>query len=291
MHRLKRAVSVAVTVCMLLSILTANTFAAADTDSHTHTYEAAVTAPTCVKSGYTTHQCSGCGDSYVDSYVPATGHSFSPWTVTTEPDCGTAGEEARVCAGCGQTEHRPVTVDCPSVIYSDVPVGEWYHDAVDFVTAQGIMNGMDGGAFQPATTTNRAMMAVLLYRLAGEPGVEGLDHPFRDVPEASWFRDAVVWAYHWGIIIGVSPDSFAPAADLNRAQMVTMLYRYAGSPPVDVTVLDGYSDTTQMGFSADAFAWAIGSGVVTGMTETTLAPNGTANRAQLAVILHRYLSK
>ena len=258
-----------------------------------HTYTETVVAPTCTAIGYTMYTCE-CGHSYIATISEATGHTE---TVVGQVDAhyhtdGYTGDT--VCAVCGVilVKGEIIPAVCPSQGYSDVPVGTWYHEAVDYVTDKGLMNGMGGDIFAPAATTNRAMLAVLLYRMAGEPSVEGMENPFGDVPASSWFHDAVVWAFHAGIVNGKSAAIFAPADDVTREQMVTMLYRYVGSPEVDLEVLSSYTDAdTVSRYARKAFAWAIENGIVTGVTETVLSPTANANRAQIAVILMRYLEK
>ena len=260
---------------------------------HTNTEVRNAAEATCTEDGYTGDTyCLSCGEKVAEGEtIPATGHSFGEWTVVEEATCTEGGLEERVCATCSEKETRVIEANCPSEVYSDVPVGEWYHDAVDYVTEQGIMNGMGGGLFEPGSTTNRAQIAVILYRLEGSPSVEGLDNPFTDVPAGDWYTDAVIWAASEGVVKGMSETTFEPAAPVTRAQLVTMLYRYVGSPEVDHSVLEDYTDADELYYATDAFAWAIANGIVNGMTETTLGPNGTANRAQIAVILYRYLSK
>ena len=242
----------------------------------------------------------GAGETYVQIgeimyNVTVTGaqeheHEWSDWTVTTEPTCTEPGVETHTCA-CGATETREIAPSCPSVIYTDVPVGDWYHESVDFVTEKGIMNGMGGGLFAPAATTNRAQIALILYRMAGSPSVAGMDNPFTDVPSGDWYADAVIWAADAGIVKGMDAITFAPNANVTRAQLVTMFYRYADTPEVDRSVLTGYTDADKLDFSTDAFAWAIAEGIVEGLPGNTLDPLGTANRAQIATILARYMSK
>ncbi len=182
--------------------------------------------------------------------------------------------------------------DCPSAVYDDVAVDTWYHEAVDFMTAQGLMNGMTPTHFGPEVTLNRAQMTTLLYRMAGSPEVGELDNPFVDVKEGSWYYDGFLWCYNNGIIVGKAENIFDPAGLVTRAEMVTMLHRYVGKPAANVDVLSGYADgDTVLKFAHEAFAWAIENGIVNGMGNNELQPFATANRAQIAVILARYLQK
>ncbi len=257
-----------------------------------HKYETVVTEPTCTEGGYTTHTCSVCGDSYVTDEVAALGHDFGEWTLGKAPTCTEEGYETRVCATCGEVETNILPAECASSIYVDVKVGSWYHDAVDYMTENGYMNGMDETHFAPTVTTTRAMMAQLLYRMAGEPSVEGLESPFVDVKAGQWHHDAIVWAANEGIVNGISANVFAPNTKINRMDMVVMLHRYAGKPEANVEVLKDYTDNAEVKtYAKAAFAWAIENGIVTGMSEKTLEPMGLSNRAQIAVMLSRYLQK
>ena len=169
--------------------------------------------------------------------------------------------------------------------------GAWYHEGVDFMTANGYMNGTSDTTFAPNVETNRAMLATLLYRIAGEPSVEGLENPFTDVAEGTYYTNAVIWAADKGIVTGKTADTFAPTAAITRQEMVTMLWRYAGKPESEAD-LSAYTDADSVGnFAKAAMAWAVENGIISGMTATTLAPAGTATRAQIATVLMRYLSK
>ena len=179
-----------------------------------------------------------------------------------------------------------------NTMYTDVPAGQWYYDAVDFVTRYGIMNGMDAGAFNAAGNVNRAQFVTILYRIAGQPAVS-IDNPFVDVPAGTWFTDAVLWAYENGITTGADATHFNPGGTLVRQNMVTFLMRFAKVVGVDTTAradLSGYTDAGQIADHAqDAMSWAVAEGIISGMSATTLAPNGLANRAQIATIIQRFV--
>ena len=179
-----------------------------------------------------------------------------------------------------------------NTMYIDVPQGQWYYDAVDFVTRYGFMNGMGGGSFNAGGNVNRAQFVVILYRMAGSPEVT-IDNPFEDVPAESWFTDAVLWAYEKGITTGATATTFNPGGTLVRQNMVTFLMRFANTMGIDTDAradLSGYTDAGQIQPHAkDAMEWAVASGIISGMSETTLGPNGLANRAQIATIIARFV--
>jgi len=181
-----------------------------------------------------------------------------------------------------------------NTMYTDIPAGEWYYDAVDFVTRYGFMNGMDAGAFNAASNVNRAQFVTILYRIAGEPAVT-IDNPFVDVPAGQWYTDAVLWAYEKGITNGADATHFNPGGTLVRQNMVTFLLRFANTMGLDTTNradLTGYTDADEIQPHAqDAMAWAAAEGIISGMSADTLGPNGLANRAQIATIISRFVPK
>ncbi|MBQ8797478.1 MAG: S-layer homology domain-containing protein [Oscillospiraceae bacterium] len=178
--------------------------------------------------------------------------------------------------------------------FVDVDTAAWYHDGVHFCVEQGIMNGMGGGKFAPGETAVRAQLVTMLYRLAGEPSIEGLNEPFSDVKENDWFYAPIVWAYNNKIINGVSQTTFEPGTSVSREQVATILHRYLGTP-TGTGNLDAYPDADKvLGYARDAMAWAVGEGLIVGIAQgdgtSLLDPAGNANRAQIATILMRYLT-
>lgn len=214
-----------------------------------------------------------------------------------EPTCaedGYTGDE--VCIICGKIVEAGETIpsDCPSAIYEDVPVDSWFHEAVDEMTAGGLMNGIAEGTFAPGMDTNRAMLAVMLYRLEGCPDVSGMTTSFEDVQPGTWFYDAVVWAQQAGVVNGKSEISFAPADIVTREELVTMLHRYVGAPAAEALDVSAFADADQVSaFAADAMAWAVEKDIVEGIPqgeELLLAPQSATNRAQIAVMFSRWLA-
>lgn len=173
--------------------------------------------------------------------------------------------------------------------YSDVAANAWYTGAVDYATFGGLMAGVGSSRFAPESPMTRAMFVAVLYRLEGEPAVTG-GSPFTDLT-ANWYCDAVAWAYQAGVAAGMSDTVFAPDEHITREQMVAMLYRYAtrsGAAEADGS-LEGYTDAGQIsGWARDAMRWAVSRGVITGMTATTLVPQGTSIRAQAAAVLENF---
>ena len=185
----------------------------------------------------------------------------------------------------------PDTPEQPAEPFTDVDETDWFYDEVVYVYANGLMDGVGGNRFAPDTVTNRAMLATILYRLAGEPDVSG-DLPFTDVAAGQWYTDAVLWAAQNGIVNGVAEGIFAPMNTLTREQLVTMLYRYAEAEGYDVSAaadLSGYPDAGKvLSYAQKAMSWAVAEGIVAGMDDGTLNPAGNATRAQIATILMRF---
>ena len=178
----------------------------------------------------------------------------------------------------------------PAEPFPDVDENDWFYDEVVYVYENGLMNGVENNQFAPNTATNRAMLATILYRLAGEPAVSG-DLPFTDVAAGTWYTDAVLWAAQNGIVNGLGENTFAPMNTLTREQLVTMLYRYAEAEGYDVSAaadLSGYPDAGKVqSYAQKAMSWAVAEGIVEGM-DGNLNPAGNATRAQIATILMRF---
>ena len=172
--------------------------------------------------------------------------------------------------------------------YSDTAdLAPWASESVEFVTKYGLMNGVSGGKFDPSGHANRAMVATLIWRLAGKP-IGNRTGVFADVPLEQWYSDAIDWAAEEKIVTG-SYGHFHPFDNVTRQDLVLILYRYAGSPVSDVAALSYYKDFTDVsGYAANAMAWAVQNGILTG-TKGSLLPKESATRAQLAAILTRYL--
>ena len=176
-------------------------------------------------------------------------------------------------------------------LFDDVAAEAWYAPAVDYVKYGRLMYGTGNNLFQPDAQMTRAMLAQVLYELEGAPSVKGLSCPFTDVG-GSWYTDAVIWAYNAGVVAGVSATQFAPNEALTREQMVTMLYGYAGRDE-QLSGSDGalaaYQDQASVsGWARAAMAWAVSSGVISGTSATTLAPQKIGTRAEVATVLMQF---
>ena len=185
------------------------------------------------------------------------------------------------------------TAGCPSTNFTDVEENGWYHTGVDFMVKNGFMNGVADDAFDVDGNLTRAQLVTILYRIAGEPESTATN-PFADVADGQWYTTAVIWAAENGIVKGVNTTTFAPNDQITREQIATILFRYAKAEKVEGK-LAGFPDAGKVSdYAADAMAWAVEQGLINGISEsdgkTYLAPQETATRAQIAVILMRYLT-
>ena len=177
--------------------------------------------------------------------------------------------------------------------FGDVNKG-WYYKAVRFAYGESLMGGTREGAFSPDAMLTRAMLVTILYRNEGQPPI-GAAAPFSDVASGQWYSDAIAWASANGIVDGYGDGRFGPNDSITREQLVTMLYNYAQWKGLDVSKSNGLSAFTDSGevsgYAQGAMAWAVAEGLVTGRTLTTLAPKGTATRAEAATLLQRFIEE
>ena len=188
----------------------------------------------------------------------------------------------------------PVHGDAPVVPenpFTDVAEGACYYDAVLALAEQGIINGMTETTFCPDNQLTRAQVVTMLYRMAGAPETDAAA-AFADVPEGAYYADALAWAVETGVTEGVSETEFAPDMDVTREQFVTFLYRVAaleGQADGEPADLSAFQDAALVAdWAQEAMAWAVGQGIVEGVTEDTIVPQGTATRAQAVTMLYRY---
>lgn len=178
--------------------------------------------------------------------------------------------------------------------FDDISRTAWYYDELKYVYDAGIMNGITLTEFAPDGLVTRAQVAMVLYRLAGSPSTQGMSCEFKDI-SGGWYEDAIVWAYNNGIAKGYGDGTFLPEQSVTREELVTLLYRYAlkfAPESVDAaaeTALD-FSDAGSISsYAEDAVIWAVDKGLVNGMGNGKLEPQGDANRAQFACLIARFV--
>ena len=179
--------------------------------------------------------------------------------------------------------------------FTDVVAGTWYYGAAAYAYNNGLFAGMTPTTFAPNATMTRAMLVSVLWRLAGEPAPKA-PNTFVDVPDGAWYTDAVTWAAENGVVSGIGGSRFDPSGFVTREQTAEILYNYAHSKGYDVSAradLTAFPDAGSVsGWAQDALAWANASGLISGAvrgTQTILNPQGSASRAQVAMILMGYV--
>lgn len=178
--------------------------------------------------------------------------------------------------------------------FSDVKSGDWFYDAVNYAVSNNLFNGMGDNTFEPNTAMNRAMLVTVLWRYAGSPK-EGAN-TFTDVKNGMWYTDAVSWASSKSIVNGVAAGKFDPNGNVTREQLAAILYRFCNSTGIATDKrgdLSSFPDHAEVSsWAKDAFAWAVGKGLISGNKidgKVMLDPQGNATRAQVAAILMRFI--
>ena len=275
-------------------------------EAHEHSYTAVVTAPTCTEKGYTTHTCA-CGDSYVDTYTDALGHAWDSGKVTKQPTATEAGIKTFTCTRCSATKtevipalshehsYKAVVTDptCTAKGYTThtCACGDSYVDT--YVDALG--HAWDSGKVtkQP-TATETGIKTFTCTRCSATktetiPAGSCPSAGFTDVPgEGNWAHAGIDYCVANGLMSGVGDNLFAPKMTTTRAQIVQILYNLEGEPKVSGTM--PFTDLTQNWYK-DAVLWAYQTGVVSGTSATTFAPDLPVTREQIAVILMGYAEK
>ena len=188
--------------------------------------------------------------------------------------------------------HEPVELP-----FTDVPEGAWYEDAAAYVYKHGLMAGTSATTFAPDVTTSRAMIATILWRMAGIPVVNYAMN-YTDVTQGQWCSEAIRWATSEGVVTGYGNGLFGTNDPITREQLATMLWRYAQTEGYDVSIGEdtnilSYTDVADLSeYAIPAMQWAVGAGIINGTGDgSTLTPQGQATRAQAAVMLQRFCEK
>ncbi|MFR7987148.1 MAG: S-layer homology domain-containing protein [Anaerotignum lactatifermentans] len=209
-------------------------------------------------------------------------------TVTFKEEGKTTTEDKEETEEADKTEE---TTTPETVAFSDVSESDWFYKGVSYVVENGMMNGVGENQFAPNAPLTREMLAVVLYNMEKQPESTSVN-PFADVKADMWYTEAIVWANANGIVAGYDDSTFGLGDSITREQLASILYRYAQMKGYDVTEkadLTGYADSAAIsGYAVEAMQWANANGIVNGMTATTLAPQGTATRAQVATMLMNF---
>ncbi|MDO4280462.1 MAG: S-layer homology domain-containing protein [Peptococcaceae bacterium] len=182
----------------------------------------------------------------------------------------------------------------PAMGFVDVIAGSWYYDDVRYVYEEGLMRGTSDNLFSPQGQTTRGQIVTILYRLAGEPAVS-TSNPFYDVAPGAYYTKAVIWAESTGVASGYGGGLFGPNDTITREQLAALFYNYSNHQGADTTTrgdLSVFADNASIsGWANSAMSWAVGDGIIGGKSGSILDPKGTATRAEVAAILHRYTSR
>ncbi len=236
-------------------------------------------------------------NAYIDlsQYVPTwRGHTFIGWYSERGLINKVSGvyltKDMTVYAGW-RVDENPSTGANP---FTDVSEKDWFYGDVMFVYENGLMLGTSKTLFSPHGTATRGMMATILWRMEGNPVPKG-KNSFTDVEAGTWYADAITWTAENGIFAGYGKDKFGPDDPITREQLAAIFYRYADYKGYDLTVkgnLDKFKDADKItDYAKTAMQWAVGSGLVKGKSGNLLDPQGTATRAEIAAMLHRFIEK
>ena len=236
-------------------------------------------------------------NTYIDltKYVPTwRGHTFIGWYSERSLMNKVSGvyltKDMTVYASW-RVDENPGTGANP---FTDVSEKDWFYGDVMFVYENGLMLGTSKTLFSPHGTATRGMMATILWRMEGSPVPKG-KNSFTDVEDGKWYADAITWTAENGIFAGYGKDKFGPDDPITREQLAAIFYRYADYKGYDLAVkgnLDKFKDADKItDYAKTAMQWAVGSGLVKGKSGNLLDPQGTATRAEIAAMLHRFIEK
>ena len=239
----------------------------------------------------------GTYNTYIDltKYVPTwRGHAFIGWyserSLTNKVSGVYLTKDMTVYAGWRMDENPGTGVNP----FTDISEKDWFYGDVMFVYENGLMLGTSKTLFSPHGTAMRGMMATILWRMEGSPVPKG-KNSFTDVEAGKWYADAITWTTENGIFAGYGKDKFCPDDPITREQLAAIFYRYADYKGYDLTVkgdLDKFKDADKItDYAKTAMQWAVGSGLVKGKSGNLLDPQGTATRAEIAAMLHRFIEK
>ena len=228
-------------------------------------------------------------------YVPTRqGHTFIGWysdhNLTNQVSEVSLTKNMTVYAGWRADENPDIVVNP----FTDVSEKDWFYNDAMFVYKNGLMLGTSKTLFGPHGTVTRGMMATILWRMEGSLAPKG-ENSFTDVEAGRWYADAITWTTENGIFAGYSKDKFGPDDPITREQLTAIFYRYADYKGYKLTVtgnLDKFEDADKItDYAKTVMQWAVGNGLIKGKSETLLDPQGTATRAEISAMLHRFIEK
>lgn len=264
----------------------------------------AVITATAIDGGGASGSCTVAVSAYVDPFesyfpdyfdYPSNSGTTAPAQSTepaqpAEPETPVIPDDPTPTDSSTEITDEEVPLSKIPLLFTDVKTGDWHRDAVAFVFSKGIMGGTSETKFEPDSRINRGMVVTMLHRLEGTP--EAAPSAFTDVKDEQYCAEAIGWASRNGIVQGYSDTEFRPTREITREQLASILYRYAQLKGYDTSEqadLSAYADAADVsGYALDGMRWAVAKGLISGVTESTLAPGGSATRAQAAMILMRF---
>ena len=228
-------------------------------------------------------------------YVPTRhGYTFIGWysdhNLTNQVSEVSLTKNMTVYAGWRADENPDIVVNP----FTDVSEKDWFYNDAMFVYKNGLMLGTSKTLFSPHGTVTRGMMATVLWRMEGSLAPKG-ENSFTDVEAGRWYADAITWAAENGIFAGYSMDKFGPDDPITREQLTAIFYRYADYKGYKLTItgnLDKFEDADKItDYAKTVMQWAVGNGLIKGKSENLLDPQGTATRAEISAMLHRFVEK
>ena len=228
-------------------------------------------------------------------YVPTRhGYTFIGWysdhNLTNQVSEVSLTKNMTVYAGWRADENPDIVVNP----FTDVSEKDWFYNDAMFVYKNGLMLGTSKTLFSPHGTVTRGMMATILWRMEGSLAPKG-ENSFTDVEAGMWYTDAITWTAENGIFAGYSKEKFGPDDPITREQLTAIFYRYADYKGYKLTVtgnLDKFEDADKItDYAKTVMQWAVGNGLIKGKAENLLDPQGTATRAEIAAMLHRFVEK
>ena len=226
-------------------------------------------------------------------YVPTRhGYTFIGWysdhNLTNQVSEVSLTKNMTVYAGWRADENPDIVVNP----FTDVSEKDWFYNDAMFVYKNGLMLGTSKTLFSPHGTVTRGMMATILWRMEGSLAPKG-ENSFTDVEAGMWYTDAITWTAENGIFAGYSKEKFGPDDPITREQLTAIFYRYADYKGYKLTVtgnLDKFEDADKItDYAKTVMQWAVGNGLIKGKAENLLDPQGTATRAEIAAMLHRFV--
>ena len=228
-------------------------------------------------------------------YVPTRqGYTFIGWysdhSLTNQISEVSLTKNMTVYAGWRADENPDIVVNP----FTDVSEKDWFYNDAMFVYKNGLMLGTSKTLFSPHGTVTRGMMATILWRMEGSLAPKD-ENSFTDVEAGRWYADAITWTTENGIFAGYSKDKFGPDDPITREQLTAIFYRYADYKGYKLTItenLDKFEDADKiMDYAKMVMQWAVGNGLIKGKSENLLDPQGTATRAEISAMLHRFIEK